>query len=317
METIFNYLRKIRNFVVNNPYVIFIISLLVVITWIGNFIISNNISFFDNRPNVKNILNILSIGFSVITAIYGFLSLIYSKINSIDKAIRDTRFDEIEKVNRNLKLDLASRENYIRGNCREVLEKIFAKFNLDNSSRITLFYCKQSCRKPTEFHILERYSKGGGKDHYQPESSYLISIGVIKYVWESGFYSDVGKCPMYPESGKKVLTKRKEYIQYQLENYAITEEMIKNMNMKSCDFIGKNLSNDLANLIILFESNKTGKLSHLKEEDINRFLDSTFLKEYLISHVELLNWVSSKQFKELNVINEPTSNDIMNELGLG
>ena len=89
--------------------------------------------------------------------------------------------------------------------------------------------------------------------------------------------------------------------------------MIKNMNMKSCDFVGKNLSNDLANLIILFESNKNGKLSHITEDKLNKFLDSTFLREHLISHVELLNWISSKQSKLPSNTNEITSSDIRNE----
>lgn len=313
MEPIYNSLRKLRYIVENNSYIIVIILFLTVFSWIGNFIISNDIELFNDRPNVKSLLRWISVGFSIITAIYGLYTFIYSKIDKIDNERKVEEFTKIEKNNRILASELASKEKQIRGNCRSILKKIFEKFNLDNSSRITLFYCRKLCRKPTEFHILERYSKGGGKDHYQPEASYLISIGFIKNVWQSGFYSDVGKCPSYPESGKKISTKRKEYIQYQLENYEITEDMIKNMNMKSCDFVGKNLSDDFANLIILFESNKSGKLSHITEDKLNKFLDSTFLREHLISHVELLNWISSKQSQLPNNTNEITSSDIKNE----
>ena len=251
--------------------------------------------------------------FSFFTALYAVLEFFYSKIDDEDKKINESKFDNIEKYNRVLVAEISSKEKNIRANCRNILEKIFIKFELDNSSRITLFYCKESCRKPTEFHILERYAIGGGKDHYQPEASYLISIGFIKYVWENGFYSDIEKCPVYPESGKKIAQKRKDYNKYQLDSYGITEDMIKNMNMKSCDFVGKNLSNDLANLIILFESNKNGKLSHITEDKLNKFLDSTFLREHLISHVELLNWISSKQSKLPSNTNEITSRDIRNE----
>lgn len=314
MNTIYNILRKFRNFIESSPKVFLLLLILVITSWIGNFIISNDIDVFNNRPNVRYILNILSIIFSIFTALYAGLSFFYTKIDDIDKKSNELKFNSIERNNRILVSEISSKEKDIRANCRNILEKIFDKFELDNSSRITLFYCKESCRKPTEFHILERYARGGGKDHYQPESSYLISIGFIKYVWENGFYSDVNQCPVYPESGKKTtLAKRKDYYKYQLESYEITEDMINNMNMKSCDFVGKNLSNDLANLIILFESNKSGKLSHITEDKLNKFLDSTFLREHLISHVELLNWISSKQCKSSSNTHEITSRDIRNE----
>lgn len=312
-KIIYNYLRKFRDFIENSPKIFLLLIGVIVASWGGNFIISNDINIFSDRPNVRYILNILSIAFSFFTALYAVLEFFYSKIDDEDKKINESKFDNIEKYNRVLVAEISSKEKNIRANCRNILEKIFIKFELDNSSRITLFYCKESCRKPTEFHILERYAIGGGKDHYQPEASYLISIGFIKYVWENGFYSDIEKCPVYPESGKKIAQKRKDYNKYQLDSYGITEDMIKNMNMKSCDFVGKNLSNDLANLIILFESNKNGKLSHITEDKLNKFLDSTFLREHLISHVELLNWISSKQSKLPSNTNEITSNDIRNE----
>jgi hypothetical protein len=312
-KIIYNYLRKFRDFIENSPKVFLLLIGVIVASWVGNFIISNDINIFSDRPNVRYILNILSMAFSFFTALYAVLEFFYSKIDDEDKKINESKFDNIEKYNRVLVAEISSKEKNIRANCRNILEKIFIKFELDNSSRITLFYCKESCRKPTEFHILERYAIGGGKDHYQPEASYLISIGFIKYVWENGFYSDIEKCPVYPESGKKIAQKRKDYNKYQLDSYGITEDMIKNMNMKSCDFVGKNLSNDLANLIILFESNKNGKLSHITEDKLNKFLDSTFLREHLISHVELLNWISSKQSKLPSNTNEITSRDIRNE----
>lgn len=312
-KIIYNYLRKFRDFIENSPKVFLLLIGVIVASWVGNFIISNDINIFSDRPNVRYILNILSMAFSFFTALYAVLEFFYSKIDDEDKKINESKFDNIEKYNRVLVAEISSKEKNIRANCRNILEKIFIKFELDNSSRITLFYCKESCRKPTEFHILERYAIGGGKDHYQPEASYLISIGFIKYVWENGFYSDIEKCPVYPESGKKIAQKRKDYNKYQLDSYGITEDMIKNMNMKSCDFVGKNLSNDLANLIILFESNKNGKLSHITEDKLNKFLDSTFLREHLISHVELLNWISSKQSKLPSNTNELTSRDIRNE----
>ncbi len=312
-KIIYNYLRKFRDFIENSPKVFLLLIGVIVASWVGNFIISNDINIFSDRPNVRYILNILSMAFSFFTALYAVLEFFYSKIDDEDKKINESKFDNIEKYNRVLVAEISSKEKNIRANCRSILEKIFIKFELDNSSRITLFYCKESCRKPTEFHILERYAIGGGKDHYQPEASYLISIGFIKYVWENGFYSDIEKCPVYPESGKKIAQKRKDYNKYQLDSYGITEDMIKNMNMKSCDFVGKNLSNDLANLIILFESNKNGKLSHITEDKLNKFLDSTFLREHLISHVELLNWISSKQSKLPSNTNEITSRDIRNE----
>ncbi|MFQ7554804.1 MAG: hypothetical protein ACLRLU_06620 [Haemophilus parainfluenzae] len=312
-KIIYNYLRKFRDFIENSPKIFLLLIGVIVASWVGNFIISNDINIFSDRPNVRYILNILSMAFSFFTALYAVLEFFYSKIDDEDKKINESKFDNIEKYNRVLVAEISSKEKNIRANCRNILEKIFIKFALDNSSRITLFYCKESCRKPTEFHILERYAIGGGKDHYQPEASYLISIGFIKYVWENGFYSDIEKCPVYPESGKKIAQKRKDYNKYQLDSYGITEDMIKNMNMKSCDFIGKNLSNDLANLIILFESNKNGKLSHITEDKLNKFLDSTFLREHLISHVELLNWISSKQSKLPSNTNEITSRDIRNE----
>lgn len=312
-KIIYNYLRKFRDFIENSPKIFLLLIGVIVASWVGNFIISNDINIFSDRPNVRYILNILSMAFSFFTALYAVLEFFYSKIDDEDKKINESKFDNIEKYNRVLVAEISSKEKNIRANCRNILEKIFIKFELDNSSRITLFYCKESCRKPTEFHILERYAIGGGKDHYQPEASYLISIGFIKYVWENGFYSDIEKCPVYPESGKKIAQKRKDYNKYQLDSYGITEDMIKNMNMKSCDFVGKNLSNDLANLIILFESNKNGKLSHITEDKLNKFLDSTFLREHLISHVELLNWISSKQSKLPSNTNEITSRDIRNE----
>ncbi|HHF1449122.1 TPA: hypothetical protein ACPI31_000367, partial [Haemophilus influenzae] len=295
MNDMYNYLRKFRDFIDNSPKIFLLLLIVVVASWAGNFIISNKINIFSDRPNIRYALSILSIVFSIFTALYGVLSFFYSKIDDIDKKLNESKFDSIERSNRGLIAEIYSKEKDIRANCRNILGKIFKKFELDNSSRITLFYCKESCRKPTEFHILERYATGGGKDNYQPEASYLISIGFIKNVWENGFYSDTEKCPVYPESGKKIAQKRNDYNKYQLDRYGITEGMIKNMNMKSCDFVGKNLSNDLANLIILFESNKSGKLSHITEDKLNKFLDSTFLREHLISHVELLNWISSKQ----------------------
>lgn len=313
-KIIYNYLRRFRYFIENSPRVFLLLIVVVFFSWVGNFIVSNNINVFNDRLNVRYILNILSIVFSAFTAVYAVLEFFYSKIDDEDKKLNESKFNNIEKYNRVLVAEISSKEKNIRANCRKILEKIFEKFELDNSSRITLFYCKESCRKPTEFHILERYATGGGKDHYQPEASYLISIGFIKYVWENGFYSDIENCPVYPEAGKKITQKRKDYNKYQLDFYGITEDMIKNMNMKSCDFVGKNLSNDLANLIILFESNKNGKLSHITEDKLNKFLDSTYLREHLIYHVELLNWISSKQSKLPSNTNEITSRDIRDEL---
>ena len=60
-------------------------------------------------------------------------------------------------------------------------------------------------------------------------------------------------------------------------------------------------------------SNNIIKLSHITEDKLNKFLDSTFLREHLISHVELLNWISSKQSKLPSNTNEITSRDIRNE----
>lgn len=55
MEPIYNSLRKLRYIVENNSYIIVIILFLTVFSWIGNFIISNDIELFNDRPNVKSL----------------------------------------------------------------------------------------------------------------------------------------------------------------------------------------------------------------------------------------------------------------------
>lgn len=90
--------------------------------------------------------------------------------------------------------------------------------------------------------------------------------------------------------------------------------MIKSMNMKSCDFIGKNLSSDTANIILLFESRKSNSLVHITEVKLKKFLDSTFIKEYLVSHIELLNWLLTKQNSQVSVRTSLSADEIRSEL---
>lgn len=163
MNDMYNYLRKFRDFIDNSTKIFLLLLIVVVASWAGNFIISNKINIFSDRPNIRYALSILSIVFSIFTALYGVLSFFYSKIDDIDKKLNESKFDSIERSNRGLIAEIYSKEKDIRANCRNILGKIFKKFELDNSSRITLFYCKESCRKPTEFHILERYAQVGGK----------------------------------------------------------------------------------------------------------------------------------------------------------
>ena len=314
MNKIYNILRWIRKSVEVSPWLFFILLAVVFLSWVSNLLISNNINPFPNRPNVYAIIKYFSFGFLIISGVYAALGIIYSKIDKIDERAIKLEYSNIKDENSRLISELSLKDKDIRQNCRAILKKIFDEFQLDSSSRVTLFYCKESSRNPNIFHILERYSTGGRQDHFLPESQYMVSIGVIKYIWENGFHIDIGKCPQYPDSGKKLEKKRQEYIQYQLEKYQITEDMIKSMNMKSCDFIGKNLSSDTANIILLFESRKSNSLVHITEVKLKKFLDSTFIKEYLVSHIELLNWLLTKQNSQVSVRTSLSADEIRSEL---
>ena len=80
-KIIYNYLRRFRYFIENSPRVFLLLIVVVFFSWVGNFIVSNNINVFNDRPNVRYILNILSIVFSAFTAVYAVLEFFYSKID--------------------------------------------------------------------------------------------------------------------------------------------------------------------------------------------------------------------------------------------
>lgn len=294
MNKFYEKLKKLRIWIEDSPKVLVVLIFLIAISWGSNIFISNKITWFSNRPNIIFIIEALSITFNVITGIYALLSFFYLRIDKIDSLELSKKYQSMDENNRRISSELSLKEKDIRKNCRDLMKKLFDDFNLDSSSRITVFFTKDLSRNPDKFNILERYSTGGRQAYFRENDEYLVSIGVIKHIWENGFHCDVGVCPPYSESGRKKQIKRDRYIQHQYENYQISEEMCKNMNMKSCDFVGINLSDDISNVILLFESRKSNSLNHINESSLKRHLSKNFKKD-LLFYVELLNWLLDKR----------------------
>ncbi|MDP8099639.1 hypothetical protein [Pasteurella atlantica] len=299
MNKLYGCLRKLRNYFHKSPILVFIIISIIALSWISNTIEINKFTIIEDylgsHPTIKLGIEYLSTLFTIIIGVVGFLEFLYIKLNIVDEDIKNKKFQKIEDTNTQLINSLGSKKTEVRQNCQIILKKIFEEFKLTEASRVTLFYTKNFSRNPEKFYILERYSTGGGKNNYHPNSEYLTSIGAIKYIWENGYHEDIGLCDQYPKklNNNRKKGKRDRYCKYQLEQYQITEDMIKNMNMKSCDFVGKNLSNDMANVIILFESESSNTLTVIEKNRLNKFIESSFFVEYITSYVRLLNWLDS------------------------
>lgn len=107
--------------------------------------------------------------------------------------------------------------------------------------RATVYYFKNGA-----FHYVGRHSKNPMIAKVTT-NKVILNGGVLSKAWTKGDYEDLEECPIYIEDENK-------YFLYQSQKYGFSEEKVKQLTMKPCQYYAKTITDSFEPIgIIIFE----------------------------------------------------------------
>lgn len=112
-------------------------------------------------------------------------------------------------------------------------------------TRATVYYFNNNA-----FYYVGRYSSNSLIANVTT-NKVILNGGVLSNAWERKTYMDLDHCPIYDHGDPY------EYIEYQSRTYGFSEEKVKNLTMKPCQYYAKTIVNRCDAIgVIVFECNE-------------------------------------------------------------
>lgn len=120
------------------------------------------------------------------------------------------------------------------------------KLNIrEHHTRATVYYFHNNA-----FHYVGRYSSNSLIANVST-NKVVLNGGVLSKAWQRTTYMDLDFCPIYDPNSPQ------EYIEYQKNTYGFSEEKVKNLTMKPCQYYAKTIVNRFDAIgVIVFECNE-------------------------------------------------------------
>lgn len=178
-------------------------------------------------------------------------NLLTNNINLIaeNKKLEKDKFD-LEQQMRGATEDNSILKKKLEFGYRELvktwLSTSMQKLNIrEHHTRATVYYFHDNA-----FYYVGRYSSNSLIANVST-NKVILNGGVLSRAWERTTYMDLDACPVYDPNAPH------EYIEYQNKTYGFSEEKVKNLTMKPCQYYAKTIVNRFDAIgIIVFECNE-------------------------------------------------------------